>query len=181
MENWVFLLIGRCIQDLIAQGARCAHENRTAAPGGAAVSGTGGGGTQSVPLRGGGRGSVLHHRAGGERLEEVVALVVDEDEGREVLDLDLVDCLHAELRILDELHLLDVLLGEDGGGAADRAEVEAAVLLAGVGDLLRPVALGEHDERAAVALEEVDVAVHAAGGGGTCILFISIKKAKGKK
>jgi hypothetical protein len=35
-----------------------------------------------------------------------------------------------------------------------RAEVEAAVLLAGVGDLLGAVALGEHDQRAAVRLEQ---------------------------
>lgn len=32
--------------------------------------------------------------------EEVVALVVDDDKGGEVLDLDLPDGLHAELRIL---------------------------------------------------------------------------------
>jgi hypothetical protein len=67
--------------------------------------------------------------------------------------------------ILEDLDLADVLLGEDGGRAADAAEVEAAVLLAGVGDGLAAVALGEHDQRAAVRLEEVDVAVHAAGGG----------------
>ena len=64
---------------------------------------------------------------------EVVALVVVDDEGREVLDLDAPDRLHAELRVLLHLDLLDAVLREARGGAADRAEVEAAVLLAGVG------------------------------------------------
>ena len=36
-----------------------------------------------------------------------------------------------------------------------------------VGDLLRAVALGKHDHAAAVALEEINVGVHAAGCGGT--------------
>ena len=59
--------------------------------------------------------------------EEVVALVVDDDEGREVLDLDLPDRLHAELGVLQHLDGLDAVLREPGGRAADRAEVEAAV------------------------------------------------------
>src|SRR5690606_36215703 len=99
------------------------------------------------------------------RLEEVVALVVDDDEGREVADLDLPDRLHAELGVLEHLDLGDAVLGEAGGRAADRAEVEAAMALARIGDRLRPVALGEHHEAAARGLELVDVAVHAAGGG----------------
>ena len=53
---------------------------------------------------------------------------------------------------------------QQGGGPADRAEVEAAVLLARVRHGLRPVPLGDHDQRAAVRLEQVDVAVHPAGG-----------------
>jgi hypothetical protein len=98
--------------------------------------------------------------------EEVIPFVIDEDERREVLDLDLPDGFHAEFGELDDFDFLDVFLGEDGGGAADAAEVEAAVLLAGVGDLLAAISLGDHDHAAAVALEEIDVAVHAAGGGG---------------
>ncbi len=39
------------------------------------------------------------------------------------------------------------------------------MLFAGVGDLLRAVALGDHHHRAAERLEEIDVAVHAASGG----------------
>src|SRR5829696_1747158 len=46
--------------------------------------------------------------------------------------------------------------------AADRAEVEAAVLLAGAGDLGRAVALGEHHLGAAGGLELLHVGVHPA-------------------
>ena len=52
------------------------------------------------------------------------------------------------------------------GGPADRAEVEAAVLLARLGDLLRAVALRQHDIDAAGRLELLDVAVHPSGRGG---------------
>src|SRR5580765_983804 len=99
----------------------------------------------------------------GHRCEEVVALVVDDDEGREVLDLDLPDRLHAELGVLQHLDALDAVLRQPGCRAADRAEVEAAVCTARVGDLLAPVALGEHDHRAAGCLELVDVGVHPPG------------------
>ena len=65
--------------------------------------------------------------------------------------LDLPHRFHAELGVLEHLDLGDAVLGEPGRGPADRAEVEAAVRLARVGDGLRAVALGEHHERAAVA------------------------------
>ncbi len=92
-----------------------------------------------------------------ELLEEVVALVVDEDECREVLHLDLPDSFHTELRVLNALDALDVVLSEDGCRTSDRTEVEAAVLVACVSNLLASVALREHDHAAAVALEEVNV------------------------
>ena len=99
--------------------------------------------------------------------EEVVALVVDEDEGGEVFHFNLPDGFHAEFGVLEEFHFLDGVLGENGCGAADRAEVEAAVALAGVGDLLRAVALGNHNHGAAGCLELVNVGVHSTGCGGT--------------
>ena len=74
--------------------------------------------------------------AGLQLLEEVVALVIDEDECGEVLDGDLPDGFHAELGIFDTFDGLDAALREHCSYAADGAEVEAAVLLAGVGDLL---------------------------------------------
>ena len=64
-----------------------------------------------------------------------------------------------------DLDRLDAVLGEAGGRAADRAEVEAAVRVARVGDLLGAVALGQHHHRAAGGLELVDVGVHPAGRG----------------
>ena len=57
-----------------------------------------------------------------ELLEEVVALVVDQDEGREVFDADLVDGFHAEFRILDAFDALDAVTREHGSDAADGAE-----------------------------------------------------------
>ena len=51
--------------------------------------------------------------------------------------------------------------------AADAAEVEAAVFVAGVGDLLTAVTLGQHNHAAAVGLQLVNVGVHTAGGGRT--------------
>src|ERR1041384_7480698 len=85
-------------------------------------------------------------------LEEVVALVVDDDEGREVLDLDAPDRLHAELGIFDHLDLFDAVLGEVRRRPADRGEVEAAVLGASLAHLCRTVALCDRDERAAGGL-----------------------------
>lgn len=52
-------------------------------------------------------------------LEEVITLVVDEDKGREVLYLDFPDSLHAQLRILDALDALDVVLCQDSGRSTD--------------------------------------------------------------
>src|SRR5712672_1722163 len=75
-------------------------------------------------------------------LEEIVALVVDHDEGREILHLDLPDRLHAKLGILHRLDLLDAMLGEVRGGAADRGEIEAAVLVAGLAHRRRAITLG---------------------------------------
>src|SRR5262249_54049680 len=92
--------------------------------------------------------------------EEIVALVVDDDERREVDDLDAPDRLHPELGVLEDLDLLDVVLGEDRGRAPDRAEVEAAVLAAGVGPGGWAVALRERQEAPAALHEQVDVRVH---------------------
>ena len=100
-------------------------------------------------------------------LEEVVALVIDEDEGGEVLDLDLPDGLHAEFGILHALDALDAALGEHGSDAADGAEIETAMLLAGLGDDIAAVALGNHHQRGTIGLELIDVGVHAVGRRGT--------------
>src|SRR5688572_31259587 len=72
---------------------------------------------------------------------EVVALVVGDDERGEVLDFDPPDRLHAEILVLLHLDLLDAVIGEARRRTADRAEVEAAVLLARVAHLRAAVAL----------------------------------------
>src|SRR6478736_5238355 len=92
-----------------------------------------------------------------ELAEEVVALVVDDDEGREVLDLDPPDRLHAELGVLQHLDLADAVLREPSGWAADRPEIKASVLLAGLGDGRGPVSLRDHHHRPTGCLELVDV------------------------
>ena len=92
-----------------------------------------------------------------ELLEEVVALVIHEDECREVLDLNLPDSLHSELRVLYTFDALDVVLSEDCGRASDGSEIESAVLLAGISHALSAITLSEHDHAASVALEEVNV------------------------
>ena len=99
--------------------------------------------------------------------EEVVAFVVDDDDGGEVDDVDFANGFHAEFFEVDEFDGGNIFFGEEGGGSADGAEVEAAVFAAGFGDLGGAVAFGEHDHRAAMLHEAVDVGVHALGGGGT--------------
>src|SRR5262249_6783722 len=51
-------------------------------------------------------------RCPSELREEVVALVVDDDESREIDHFDAPDRFHAELGIFDDLDLLDAILGE---------------------------------------------------------------------
>src|SRR4051812_17225474 len=67
-------------------------------------------------------------------LEEIVALVIDEDEGGEILDGDFPDGSHAEFGKCDDLLRPDVILGEKRRRATRGAEVEATVFLAGIGD-----------------------------------------------
>ena len=63
-------------------------------------------------------------------LEEIVTLVINEDEGREINHTNLPDSLHSKFRIFDAFDALDVVLGKNGSRSSDRAEVEASVFLA---------------------------------------------------
>ena len=96
-------------------------------------------------------------------LEEVVALIVHQDECREVLHLNLPDSFHTEFGIFHALNALDVVLCQDSGRTTDRAQVETAILLAGICHLLAAVTFGKHNHAAAVALEEVYIRVHTSG------------------
>src|SRR3954468_9206058 len=75
-------------------------------------------------------------------LEEVVAFVIDDDEGREILDLDAPDRFHAEFGIFHHLDLLDAVLSEVRRSTANRAEVKAAMLFTGLAHGDCAVALG---------------------------------------
>src|ERR1700688_2243471 len=74
-------------------------------------------------------------------LEKIIALVVDDDEGREIHHRDAPDRFHAELGIFHHLDLLDAVLGEIGRSTPDRAEIEAAMLFAGLAHRRSAVAL----------------------------------------
>ena len=92
---------------------------------------------------------LLNYRASGaglELFEEVVSLVIHENEGGEVLHLYLPNGLHAEFGVFNTFNRLDVLLCEYSSRSADRAEIEAFVLEASVGDIDGAVTLSEHDE-----------------------------------
>ena len=101
-----------------------------------------------------------------ELLEEVVALVINENEGREVLNGDLPNRLHSEFRIFNTLYATDAALREDSGDATYRTKVESAMLFAGIGDNLGAVALGDHDKGCAMILELINIRIHSVSRGG---------------
>ena len=74
--------------------------------------------------------------------KEVIAFVVHQDVGREVLYGNLPDGFHTQLGVLDALDGGDAVLGQVGSHTADGAQVEAAEFLAGIRYALGAVALG---------------------------------------
>ncbi len=61
--------------------------------------------------------------------KKIVAFVIDDDERREILDVDLADGLHTQLGEVHDLDRFDGVLGQDRRRAADRTEVRTAVFL----------------------------------------------------
>ena len=100
-------------------------------------------------------------------LEEVVALVVDQDKRRKINHINLPDSFHAKLGILDALDALYVVLSKDGSRTTDGTEVETAMFVASIGNALSTIAFGKHDKASAIGLEKIHVRVHTAGSGGT--------------
>src|SRR6478672_12334276 len=98
-------------------------------------------------------------------LEEIVALVVDDDEGREIHHLDAPDRFHPEFGIFHYLDLLDAVLGKVSRRPSNRAEIKAAMLLAGLAHARGAVALRQHHHRATGGLELVDERIHPSRGG----------------
>ena len=113
-------------------------------------------------MRAGGAGPV-----GADVGKEVVALVIHQDVGGEILHRNFPDSLHTQFRVFDALDGSDAVLGQVSCYTADGAQVEPTELLAGIGDALGAVALGNHNHAAAVALEELHIGIHAPGCGGT--------------
>src|SRR3712207_100216 len=93
-----------------------------------------------------------------------MSLVVHEDEGGEVFHTNLPYRFHAQFGIFHALNALDTALRKYGGDTSDGAQIEATMLLAGVGNGLCTVTLGYHHERSAVVLELVNVGIHAVSG-----------------
>ena len=70
---------------------------------------------------------------GFELLEEVVALIIDKDEGGEVFNSNLPDSLHTQFGIFNTLNALDAALRENGSYTTNSAAVATTVLLASIG------------------------------------------------
>src|SRR5215469_5889237 len=85
--------------------------------------------------------TMIEFRCASELREEVVALVVDDDESREIDHLDTPDRFHAELGVFDEVDFLDAILRQPRRRPADRAEIEAFMLLAGIAHFGAAIAL----------------------------------------
>src|SRR4051794_33233427 len=66
----------------------------------------------------------------GKRREEVVALVVDDDKGGEIDDLDAPDRFHPDFLVSEQLALPDAIRRQPRRRPADRAEIKSAILLA---------------------------------------------------
>jgi hypothetical protein len=69
-------------------------------------------------------------------------LVVDDDEGGDVLDFDLPDGLHTEFSKLQDFDFFDAVLGKSRRRTTDGPEVEAAVLFASFSHRATAIALG---------------------------------------
>lgn len=76
--------------------------------------------------------------------KEVVSLVVNQYESGEVLNGNLPDGFHTQFGILNAFDARYAALRQHCRHAADGSQIETAVLLAGVGNGLRTVSLGNH-------------------------------------
>src|SRR5262249_51450961 len=61
---------------------------------------------------------------------KILPFVVHHNKGGEILHLNTPDGLHAQLWVLDDVHLFDAVLGQTGCRTPDRPQIKAAVLLA---------------------------------------------------
>ena len=68
--------------------------------------------------------------------EEIVAFVIYNDKGWEILHINLANGLHTELWEVYNLNRLDRVFSEDCSRTSDRAEVETTICLASIGNIL---------------------------------------------
>ena len=94
-----------------------------------------------------------------------MAFVVDEDERGEIFHGDFPHRFHSKFRKIDDFLRADMVLSEQCRGATRRSKVESAIFLACIRHLFRAISLGQHDHRAAVGLEKIDVTIHTTCGG----------------
>ena len=93
--------------------------------------------TNSISYRSFRRG--IERAYGFELLKEIVTLVIYQDKGGEIFHFYFPDCLHTQLGIFEALYLLDAVLCQNSSRAAYTAQIETAVLFAGIGHLFAAV------------------------------------------
>ena len=71
-----------------------------------------------------------------ESLEEIVALIINEDECREILNFNLPYSLHTQLGVFYAFDALDRALLEHCSYTSDGTEVETTMLLTSLGDTI---------------------------------------------
>ena len=64
--------------------------------------------------------------------KEIIALVIDNDKSRKILDGDQVDGFHTQFGILDQFNLGDAVSAEPRSRSADGTQVKATVSLTGI-------------------------------------------------
>ena len=73
--------------------------------------------------------------------------------------------LHSQFRIFQNLDIGDTFLAKPGCGAADGAQIEAAVYLSGFCYVFRPVAFGQHHHGTTEFLKYGNIGVHTGRSG----------------
>ena len=102
----------------------------------------------------------INRMQGLELFEEVIALVIDQDECREIFHFNFVNRFHTEFRILNTLNAADSFFCEVRGNTADRSKIEAAVFLTGFGNYVSTIALSDHNEGTAGSHERISIRIH---------------------
>ena len=95
--------------------------------------------------------------------EEVISFVIYQNKCREIFHFNFPDCFHAQFRIFYALNALDVVLSKDCSRSADRTQIEAAIFLTSICNLLATVTFRQHNHAATVALEQLNIRVHTSG------------------